>query len=303
MDGDRESVGRQAGLRETMNKIERHASPLARNVRRLGHLDLAGRGPGHDLRLACLCRAHSEPGPSRHLDHRRLRSAQPARGRHRHARRSGVAQPQGAGRRRHHDRQSRAEHEPDRPARRAAAGGAARVDRGARTRADAAGNRRQDERHRRRPARARGIRAARLSQRRLQDLRRLRSGAAEADLLPEDRRHRRASLRHGRAPCLHLDRDAGLCRQHPRGLRSARSATAAGGVALVDARAARRRRRDADLVGPAAPAASRAALRQRDVGELLARRLLGGRRVRPRRSRRAPAATTITRCFRSRRIP
>ena len=27
-----------------MNKIERHASPLARNVRRLGHLDLAGAG-------------------------------------------------------------------------------------------------------------------------------------------------------------------------------------------------------------------------------------------------------------------
>ena len=75
---------------------------------------------------------------------------------------------------------------------------------------------------------------------------------------------------------------------------------AAGSLALVDDRAARRGRRDADLVRPAAPAAPRAALRQRDVGELLARRLLGRRRVRPRRGREAPAATTTIRCFRSR---
>ncbi len=45
---------------------------------------------------------------------------------------------------------------------------------------------------------------------------------------------------------------------------------------------AHRRRRDADLVRPPASPASRAALRRRDVGELLARRLLGGRRLRPR---------------------
>ena len=45
---------------------------------------------------------------------------------------------------------------------------------------------------------------------------------------------------------------------------------------------AHRRRRDAELVRPPASPASRAALRQRDVGELLARRLLGGRRLRPR---------------------
>ena len=55
----------------------------------------------------------------------------------------------------------------------------------------------------------------------------------------------------------------------------------AGGVALVDARATLRGRRDAGLVRPAPPAAPRAAVRQRDVGKLLARRLLGGRRLRP----------------------
>ena len=56
---------------------------------------------------------------------------------------------------------------------------------------------------------------------------------------------------------------------------------AAGSLALVDAGTAHRGRRDADLAGPAAPAASRAALRQRDVGELLARRLPGRRHLRP----------------------
>ena len=39
----------------------------------------------------------------------------------------------------------------------------------------------------------------------------------------EDRRLRRAPLRHGRALRLHLDRDGGLRRQHPRHLRSRRS--------------------------------------------------------------------------------
>src|SRR6516164_884625 len=71
--------------------------------------------------------------------------------------------------------------------------------------------------------------------RRFQDLRRVRADAAEADLLSQDRRHRRAPLRHGRAPRLHLDRDERIRRQHPRHLRSARPATAAGGLALVDA--------------------------------------------------------------------
>ena len=186
------------------------------------------RRPGHGRGLPRLCRAHSEPGSSRHLDHRHFRTAPAARGRHHHARRSRIPQPQGAGRGRHHDRQSRAQHEQDRAPCRAAAGGAARARRGAQARAHTAGNRREDERDRGRSARARGIRAARLSQRRLQDLRRLQTGAAEAHLLSEDRRDRRAPLRHGRALRLHLDRDERLCRQHPRHLRSARSAPAAG---------------------------------------------------------------------------
>ena len=96
-------------------------------------------------------------------------------------------------------------------------------------------------------ARDRGGGEARLSQRRLQGLRRLQPGEAEGDRAPQDRRHRRAPLRYGRALRLHLDRDGGLCRQHPRHLRHARSGEAAGGVALVDAGPAHRRRRDADL--------------------------------------------------------
>ncbi len=55
-------------------------------------------------------------------------------------------------------------------------------------------------------------------QRRLQDLRRFQPGAAEADLLSTDRRPRRASFRHGRALRLHLDRDGRLHRQYPRRL-------------------------------------------------------------------------------------
>ena len=74
-------------------------------------------------------------------------------------------------------------------------------------------------------------------------------------------------------------------------------------VALVDAGPAYRGRRDADLAGPPASAASCAALRRRDVGELLARRLPHRRRVRPREAEDASAATTTIRCSRSRRTP
>ena len=52
--------------------------------------------------------------------------------------------------------------------------------------------------------------------------------------------------------------------------------------------------------GQAAPAAPRAALRRRDVGELLARRLPHRRRGRPRASRRRWRRTTTIRRFRSR---
>ena len=117
--------------------VEPARTALAHKVRRLGHLDLPGAGQVTVAR-ARLCRAHPEPGPSRHLDRRHLRSAQSARRRDRHARRSALAQPQGARRRRHHDRQSRAQHERDRPPRRAAAGRArASLPREARARADA----------------------------------------------------------------------------------------------------------------------------------------------------------------------
>jgi hypothetical protein len=43
-------------------------------------------GPGHGQRWARVRRAHSQPGWSRHVDPRHLRSAQPARGRGRHHR-------------------------------------------------------------------------------------------------------------------------------------------------------------------------------------------------------------------------
>ena len=52
----------------------------------------------------------------------------------------------------------------------------------------------------------------------------LQSHAAEGNRAPEDRRHRRAPFRHGRALRLHLDRDGRLRRQHPRHLRHPRPA-------------------------------------------------------------------------------
>ena len=110
-----------------MNKIERQTSPLARNVRRLGHLDLPGAGQ------VCLSGSHAYVG---HIPNAEQRGtsivdvSDPKQPRvvatitlddHR------VPQPQGARRGRHLDRQSRAQHEQDRTARRAVAGGAARA--------------------------------------------------------------------------------------------------------------------------------------------------------------------------------
>ena len=54
-------------------------------------------------------------------------------------------------------------------------------------------------------------------------LRRIDAVEAEADPSSADRRHRRASLRHGRALRLHLHRDGRLPRQYPGDLRPARS--------------------------------------------------------------------------------
>ena len=244
------------------------ARPSRSARRRAGHR----RGP---LRL---CRAHPEQAESRYHDRRHRRSR---------VNRDVVAtvtlddpdlaQPQGARRRRPDDRQSRAQSDAGRPPRRADARRAPRAARGTRARADARRAGAEAQRQRGRSRRGRGGRKAALSQRRLPHLRRFRPGEAEADPPSADRRHRRASLRHGRALRLHLDRDGRLHRQYPRHLRHARSAEAEGSLALVDAGPAYRRRRDADLVRQAPPPASCAALRQRNVGELLARRLPRGR--------------------------
>ena len=124
------------------------------------------------------------------------------------------------------------------------------------------------------------------------------------DRASQDRRHRRTSLRHGRALRLHLDRDGRLCRQHPRHLRYRRSAAAAGSIALVDAGAAHR-----------AAARSRSwpgrqhrlhhALRFGD--EMWASCWHGGFSIVDvsdiAQAAGPPAATTIIRCFRSRPTP
>ena len=47
-----------------MNKIERQTSPLARNVRRLGHLDLPGAGQ------VCLSGSHAYVGHIPNAEHR-----------------------------------------------------------------------------------------------------------------------------------------------------------------------------------------------------------------------------------------
>ena len=83
---------------------------------------------------------------------------------------------------------------------------------------------------------------------------------------PEDARHRRAPLRHGRELRLHLDRDAGLYRQHSGDLRHPQSGQARGSLALVAAGPAYRRRREADVARTPAPPASRAADRRPACG-------------------------------------
>ena len=68
---------------------------------------------------------------------------------------------------------------------------------------------------------------------------------------------------------------------------------------LVDAGPAPRGRREADVAGPPAPPASRAAPGRHDVGRLLARRRAHHRRVRHPQAARRSAPTTITRRSRS----
>ena len=204
-----------------MNKMDRSIN-LARNVRRVGHLDLPGAGQ------VCVSGGHAYvghiPSPSQ-LGTSIIDVSDP-----KHPR---VASTITLDDPTSHSHKARAvgdilivNHERNMSkigrARRAVAGDAARARRRTQARADPRRDRRPDERDRGGLAHARGLRAARLRQRRLQGLRRVDAGATQADLLPQDRRHRRASLRHGCALRLHLDRDEGLCRQHPRHLRHAR---------------------------------------------------------------------------------
>ena len=123
------------------------------------------------------------------------------------------------------------------------------------------------------------------------------------DLLPEDRRHRRAPLRHGRALRLHLDRDAGLCRQHPRHLRLCAIRAAAGSLAAGGCRAAYRGRRDADLVRAGGTGCTMRCASATRCGRAAGMAASGSSTSPTCPGPRVPAATTIIRCFRSRRTP
>ena len=109
----------------------------------------------------------------------------------------------------------------------------------------------------------------RISGRRLPHLRRQGQDQSEADHVPQDPRQGRAPLRSRRELRLHLDRDGGLCRQHPGDLRHPQSVEADRGRALVHGEPARRRRRHAAPERHRASAASRHAHRQPDVRRLL----------------------------------
>ena len=126
---------------------------LAHKVRRLAHLDIPGAGQvtvaGHHAYVGHI------PNKDR-LGTTIIDVADPAssaRRRNHHARRSGLAQPQGPRRRRRDDRQSRTQHEPHRAARRATAGRARGTCRTVAARTDRGRDRRQDGRQRSRFAR------------------------------------------------------------------------------------------------------------------------------------------------------
>ena len=109
----------------------------------------------------------------------------------------------------------------------------------------------------------------RISRRRLPHLRRQGQDQSEAHHLPQDARQGRAPLRSRRELRLHLDRDGGLCRQHPGDLRHPQSVEAGRSRALVHGEPARRERRHAAPEGHRASPASRHAQRQPDVRGLL----------------------------------
>ena len=172
-----------------MNRTEVHhehrrtqAAPLARNVRRLGHLDLPGAGQVCGRGPPRLCRAHPEQEPARHLDRRHC----PIRATRAWSRpsRSTITTS--------HSHKARVvgdimivNHERNLTAIGRRADELPRVRAGARrrarARADPRRDRRQAERDRGRRRRDRGGGQARLSQRRLQDLRRVEARAAEGD--------------------------------------------------------------------------------------------------------------------------
>ena len=286
-----------------MNVVERSKPSMARNVRRLGHLDLPGAGQVYvDGKYAYVGHITNKEGP-RHHHPRHFRPEQAARGRDHHARRPDLAQPQGARDRRHHDRQ----HERNMTAIGRKADELPQLREGAARRARAARRRTRSSPNGSASSEPTWPRSRREEKRattgRLQDLRRVRPREAEAithhktDGIGVHRFDMDATLR------LHLDRDAGLHRQHPRHLRHPQSGEARGSVALVAAGPAPRGRREADLARPPAPPASRAALRRRAVGRLLARRRAHRRRLRHPQAAHRSAPTTTTRRSRSRRTP
>ena len=80
---------------------------LTSGLRRVGAAGLDRRRPGRGRRQLCLRRAHE--AAARHQHHRRLGSEKSEARHHHHAARQQFPYPQGAGGRRHHDRQCRDE--------------------------------------------------------------------------------------------------------------------------------------------------------------------------------------------------
>ena len=287
----RNGVSKDAGtrssrLRATMRARHirlTHAVTMARNVRRLGHLDLAGAGQVTCRGQARLCRAHPEQGQSRHHDHRHRRSratrAWSPRSRstirtsHSHKVRvvgdimivNHERNPTAIGRR------------ADELPRRADASSPPRSGR-APTHAEIADLARRRARTTSRRSRQEAKRGYHNGGFKVYDvsnpaqpreIAHHKTGGIGVHRFDMDERYAYISTEMegyvGNILVIYDMRDPA----QPRG-----------GLALVDPGAAHRRRRDADLARPPAPAASRAALRRRDVGELLARRLPHRRRLR-----------------------
>ena len=133
-----------------------------------------------------------------------------------------------------------------------------------------------------------------ICRRRFSYLRHQGQDQSQAHQFREDAWPRLSSVRSRRELRLHVDGDGRLCRQHPGHLRHPQPVEARGGLTLVDAAAARGRRRDAASARQGASAASRDAQWRQDVRRLLAL----GRRHR-RRERHRQAAYARPRAIRS----